>query len=121
MLESCQIGLTVLPDTLTACLIVLGDQPQMRGENVRKILETYPITVDTLVLPSYSMRRGHPWLVGRKYWGDVMALRTPQSLRDFLRTHSDAIRYVMVDDDSILNDIDTPEDYASQRPMSPGK
>jgi CTP:molybdopterin cytidylyltransferase MocA len=64
------------------------------------------------------MRRGHPWLVERSLWAQILELKPPQTLRDFMRANSDHILYHVVNTSSILQDLDTPEDYAEQKPGS---
>jgi molybdenum cofactor cytidylyltransferase len=62
------------------------------------------------------MRRGHPWLVARALWNEILALRPPESPRDFLNRHAADINYVEVETSSILADLDTPEDYQKTHP-----
>ncbi len=115
MLISLQTGLRALAPEVDAAMIVLGDQPQMLSSTVRLALESYAQDEGKLVVPSYQMRRGHPWLVERDLWGDILALRQPQTLRDFMQAHGSDIRYLDVDTPTILQDVDTPEDYRDQR------
>lgn len=118
MMESLKIGLQNAPEGWDACLIVLGDQPQIRSVVVCDLLNEYFSTCAGIILPSFRMKRGHPWLVGKEYWPELLEYRSPQSLRDFLSSHAQSIRYVNVDDVSVMLDLDTPEDYESQRPQS---
>lgn len=115
MLISLQTGLRALAADVAAALIVLGDQPQMKSSTVRQVLESYAKDGSKLLVPSYQMRRGHPWLVERELWGEILALRQPQTLRDFMQAHEAAIRYLDVDTPTILQDVDTPEDYNKHR------
>jgi molybdenum cofactor cytidylyltransferase len=62
-------------------------------------------------VPSYQLHRGHPWLVSRALWPAVFALHSPETLRDFLKQHAAQITYLPVESASILQDLDTPEDY----------
>jgi molybdenum cofactor cytidylyltransferase len=64
------------------------------------------------------MRRGHPWLIRRTLWDELIKSEPPQTMRKFLATHEDRIVYVLVESDSILRDIDTPLDYAKERPAN---
>jgi molybdenum cofactor cytidylyltransferase len=57
------------------------------------------------------MRRGHPWLVARPLWNEILELKPPESPRNFLNRHAAEIQYVEVNTSSILDDLDTPEDY----------
>ena len=116
MLSSIQTGLEALRTGTRAALIGLGDQPQVREDVIRRICEAFNKTRANLIIPSYQNRRGHPWLVAQPLWADLQALPSSATPRLFLRSHTDEILYLPVDDDSILRDIDTPEDYQSQRP-----
>jgi molybdenum cofactor cytidylyltransferase len=100
-----------------AILICLGDQPQIDVQVVRGIMQVYRETGAQLVAPSYHQRRGHPWLVERSLWAEVLSLRPPATLRDFLREHASEIHYLNVDTSSVLADVDTLQDYSSQRPV----
>ena len=62
------------------------------------------------------MRRGHPWLVASPLWEEILAMRAPESPRDFLNRHAAEIEYVNLNDPSILADLDTPDDYLKSRP-----
>jgi CTP:molybdopterin cytidylyltransferase MocA len=57
------------------------------------------------------MKRGHPILIPRSLWPLVLSAPKDSTLRDVIRAHSDRIHYVEVDNDSVLRDMDTPEDY----------
>jgi molybdenum cofactor cytidylyltransferase len=127
MLESIQLGLqALLPppsprDTSPTffengggregALICLGDQPQTEEGNVRKVCEGFRQNRSKIVVPSYQMRRGHPWLIARELWDEILQLRAPKSMRDFLNAHKDEIFYVECDSPTILQDLDTPADY----------
>jgi molybdenum cofactor cytidylyltransferase len=62
------------------------------------------------------MKRGHPWLVARSLWSQILAIKSPETPRDFINQYADEIQYVEVDTPSILADLDTPEDYQNSRP-----
>jgi molybdenum cofactor cytidylyltransferase len=115
MLSSIQCALRVMQDDSEAALIGLGDQPQIQAKSVELICEEYRDTPYPLIVPSFQMRRGHPWLVARPLWNEILALRPPESTRDFLNRHANEIRYVTVNTPSILADLDTPEDYQRSR------
>ncbi len=117
MLSSIQTGIKALKSQTRAALIVLGDQPQIRVETVKRVLEAYERTATPLVVPSHNMRRGHPWLVERELWPQLLQLTTDQTAREFLRQHASQIHYVEIDSASILEDLDTPDDYALLRPQ----
>jgi molybdenum cofactor cytidylyltransferase len=116
MLSSVKVGINNLRFDSNAALIVLGDQPQIEVEVVRKIIVKYDTTNAKIIVPSYKMHRGHPWLIDRYFWGEIIDLNPLNTLREFINKHQDTITYVNVDTPSILEDLDTPEDYLLHRP-----
>ncbi len=115
MLTSLQVGIRALPQTVSAILVALGDQPQVRSETVHSLVTTQLEAGASLVVPSHQGRRGHPWLVARSYWQEILALPQGATARQFLDARSSEILYIPCDA-SILFDIDTPEDYQIHRP-----
>lgn len=116
MLDSLCIGLRALPSWTQAALVTLGDQPQILPGTVQAVLARFQTSHGPIIVPSYQMRRGHPWLLGRTLWEEIYHLEESKSLRDFLAAHSQDINYLVVDTPTILGDLDTPEDYARQKP-----
>lgn len=116
MLGSFQTGLRALRSDVMAVLVCLGDQPQIEMEIVRLLVDTYMATDAGIIIPSYLRRRGHPWILARQYWPEVLGLPEGATLRLFLEDHQDAIQYVLVDSRSVLQDLDTPADYSRYNP-----
>jgi molybdenum cofactor cytidylyltransferase len=116
MLTSLQVGLRDLGNETEAILVVLGDQPQIEGQVVKEIMLRFEANHHPIIVPSYEMHRGHPWLLGKAYWAEVLALRAPLTLRDFLNSHHEVIDYLTVTSPSILQDLDTREDYSTFKP-----
>jgi molybdenum cofactor cytidylyltransferase len=115
MLSSLKAGLAAMPTHVAGALIVLGDQPRIQARVVSQVLTAYAEGVGDIVAPSYNMQRGHPILIDRRYWPEIMALPEDGSLREILNRYQDRIGYVNVDTDSILGDVDTPDEYREER------
>lgn len=116
MLSSVQVGLAEKQREARAVLIGLGDQPQTQTRIVQRILQTYQRTGAPLIVPSFEKHRGHPWLVGREHWDEILHMTAPQTLRDFLNKHASKIKYIEADTPSVLSDLDTPDDYLKSKP-----
>jgi molybdenum cofactor cytidylyltransferase len=116
MLSSLQYGLNHMLEQAQAALIALGDQPQIQEASVRFVCEAYRENKSPLIVPSFNRKRGHPWLVARPLWNEILALRPFQTPRDFLNKHANEIHYVNMDTPTILADLDTPDDYQKSRP-----
>ncbi len=117
MLSSLQAGLRALPDDTAACLVVMGDQPALNVRLVDRVLLAYAQGRGEIVAPVYEGRRGHPVLFDRRYWPELLALESGAP-RDVIARYPDAPHLVPADDDSILRDIDTPEQYRRERRLA---
>jgi molybdenum cofactor cytidylyltransferase len=115
MLTSMQRGIEAQLPEAQAMLIALGDQPQVQEGTVRSICGRFESHKSKLIVPSFQMRRGHPWLVERSLWKEILEMGPGQSPRQFINQHAQEIDYVHVQSSSILADIDTPEDYHHAR------
>ncbi|GIL11865.1 MAG: MoeA-like protein [Chloroflexota bacterium] len=115
MLSSLKVGLRALPPHVSAALVVLGDQPRIQARVIAQVLTAYAEGAGDIIAPSYQMRRGHPILIDRRYWQDILNLPPDGAPRDAIDKYKDRIGYVNVNTDSVLRDIDTPQDYRDER------
>ena len=90
-----------------ALLVVLGDQPGITAERVRRIVAAYSPGAP-LVVPVQGSQPGHPVLFSRQLFGELEALAGDVGAREVVRRHWDeAVRLELPP----LPDLDTPEDY----------
>ncbi|MCC6802978.1 MAG: putative selenium-dependent hydroxylase accessory protein YqeC [Anaerolineae bacterium] len=113
MLSSLKAGLKAQPANVAAALVVLGDQPRIQPKIVGQVTMAYAEGRGDLVAPSYQMRRGHPILIDRRYWSELLALPDDGAPRDVISQYP--VYHINVDTDSVLRDVDTPDDYQSER------
>ncbi|MEL6152219.1 MAG: selenium cofactor biosynthesis protein YqeC, partial [Chloroflexota bacterium] len=115
MLSSMKTGLAAMPGYIAAAMVTLGDQPRIQPKTVSMVMAAYAEGRGNIVAPSYNMRRGHPILIDRRYWNDMLALPADGAPRDVINANKDHIAYVLVDNDSVLKDVDTPAAYQEER------
>lgn len=111
MLVSLQTGLSHIHEPSDGFMVILGDQPMLSKTVIEKVILDFRSTGKMLVLPSFNYRRGHPWLINISLKNEILGIEEPRNLRDFLKNHETEIFYSVVDDPTILADLDTPEDY----------
>jgi molybdenum cofactor cytidylyltransferase len=83
---------------------------------MKEVLDAYARMLSPIVAPVYQGQRGHPVLFDRVLWDEILALPDGAAPRDVLRAHSQEIVQVAVETKTILQDIDTPQDYDRERP-----
>ena len=117
MLSSLQTAVRQLPPNMTAVLVMLADQPMVQPETLNQILAAYWQGQGDLIAPIYGGRRGNPVLIGQKYFAELLALPPGAAPRTLLRRYADNLQLVTVPTDSILRDLDSPEQYEQERPL----
>ena len=123
-----QIDMTYAPLDTDVWLLAPADLPQLNVQPINRVLQAYDPIHPRLILPAYQGRRGHPALFPWTAARDVAQLGPAQGVNALIDTRD--ILEIACDDDSILHDIDTPEDYmrasrlvstdAGCRPCRPG-
>ena len=113
MLSSLQAGLAALPDDAAAFLIFPVDFPLAPAVAIRRLCAAFGArrAGQRIFVPSFAMRRGHPVLLDVALAPEVMALDPGSSARVVMEAHAGEVVHLEADDDRVLMDMDTPEDY----------
>jgi molybdenum cofactor cytidylyltransferase len=117
MLTSIQAGIAAADPETEWLVIALGDQPWVRPELVEHLLDeahTGLVEGQTIVVPSYCGRRGHPLVLHRRRREEIAALDPEVGLRQLMQRSPEHIRHVVVPEEDVLLDMDTPEDYRNR-------
>jgi len=111
MLSSVRCGVRASPPECDAILIVLGDQPAVTAAVIRSIVDEHRLHGDSIIVPVFGGRRGHPILVPIRFAREVLTAHDGVGLRGLLMAHPDDVLELPVNVPGVLQDIDTPEDY----------
>jgi len=106
MLTSLQAGLRMVPDSDTV-LFTLVDHPAISLSTVDALLRSKA----TLAIPRFENRRGHPVLIRRAIFQELLAEPPASKVRDVIDRHAAEISYIEVSDPGISDDIDDPALY----------
>jgi len=111
-------GLGVLPAEVGAVVFLLADQPQVPHELVRGLVQIHRRTLSPLAAPLVNGRRANPVLFDRVTFPNLRALSGDAGGRSlFSRYH---VEWLPWQDEDILLDIDTPQDYQKLLSMGTG-
>ena len=110
--SSLQCGLRAfLHPELEAILLCLVDHPAVTPEVVRQLVKRFRETSAPVVIPTYQGQRGHPVLLGRVLFSELLELESGAGADAVVRKYRNQTAWVEVEDDGILMDIDNPENY----------
>jgi len=109
MLSSVKAGLRGLREGLPAVFIQPGDMPCITSAVISQLAAAHGPGFN--VAPLYKGQRGHPVLLDRAFWGDMLDLPAGARPRDVIAGARERLRLVDVDDAGIVLDLDTREAY----------
>ncbi|MBN6189034.1 nucleotidyltransferase family protein [Aneurinibacillus sp. BA2021] len=113
---SLKAGMRAIPDEAEGVMIFLGDQPFISEKTVRQVYEQGCALLRTehgafAVQPSFQETPGHPVFFGRPLRSAFLQLNGDQGAKPILQ-QLDVRVLLPVQDEAILIDLDTPEDFA---------
>jgi molybdenum cofactor cytidylyltransferase len=120
-LSSFIVGLDVVKDEADAALLCLADHPFVTAELIDELIAGYETTSLPIVVPVHGGRRGHPVLFAARLFPELLAAPLDQGARIVVRAHANEILEVATDEEGILADVDTPEEYERWRARFAGK
>jgi molybdenum cofactor cytidylyltransferase len=119
MASSLRAGLSALDPESAAALIILADQPFVHPETLNQLGSEHRRTRARILIPSYKGVRGNPVLLDRSVFAQVMALEGDVGCRAIFSSHTEHTVKLEVEDEGILLDIDSQEDYQRLREECP--
>lgn len=112
-LYSFQFALKHVPVDVLGCLMVLVDHPMVTFPTYLSLMNAGQRMPDKIIVPVYEGKRGHPVFWGRKFFKDLSTAPLSQGARFVLQKNIESLHELEVDDDGIIADIDTPDEYNS--------
>jgi molybdenum cofactor cytidylyltransferase len=101
---------------LTHFMIMLGDQPHLRVETLRQLLDFGALNPDKICQPLHSGRRKHPVLLPKRVFAELKNT-SAGDLKQALVAHANELSGFESLDAGLDLDMDTPEDYERVRQL----
>ncbi|HUY14455.1 MAG TPA: nucleotidyltransferase family protein [Terriglobia bacterium] len=110
--SSLQVGLAAWsvagPRAILLCLV---DHPAVSPDVMRRILDHYCQSPAPVIIPVFRGKRGHPVLIGRELFAELIALPAQEGANSVIRKYQSATQLLEVEDATILTDVDDPGAY----------
>lgn len=91
--------------------VALGDMPYVERRSLEVLRATMEAAdADTIILPTFEGRAGHPVGFGSAYFADLQKLSGDAGARDVITRHRVRVTEVPLSDPGVLQDIDRPDD-----------
>lgn len=107
--SSIRAGISALPDTFSAAVLMLCDQPKVTTKLLNTIIMSYQLTGKLIVACEYEEILGVPALFDRSLFPELLKLKGDQGAKGIITRYADAAVQISFPEGAI--DIDTPFDY----------
>ncbi|MCL2146987.1 MAG: nucleotidyltransferase family protein [Synergistaceae bacterium] len=113
MFSSVCKGVSLLDSDVKYFFVHPVDIPLVKEDTIIKMKNTMltPENNATWLVPEYKNAKGHPVLISSSLIPELLNWNGQQGLRGFLSSHVNNRKIEYVDDEGIIYDIDTEEDY----------
>ena len=116
MASSLKAGIASLAPRVDRVVVMLGDQPDVRGPLLDQLLELQKTSGLPAAALSFDGLLHPPVVLERKLWGDLMSLQGDVGCRAVIRARPELVARLPVEGNLRHPvDVDTPEDYARIR------
>lgn len=110
MTSSIQAGVRVAKGD--AYMVCLGDQPYIRTETYRLLMEAWKQSPEgSIIQPIHKGRHGNPVIFSKSHRGSILAHHEPEGCKGIVQSNENLVVRVEVDDPGIHVDFDRPEDF----------
>jgi len=98
--------------------VTLGDQPHLREETLRRLLDFVALHPDAICQPAFNGKTAHPVVLPREAFETLRNTRA-QTLKEFLKLDAFPRVQLEIEDPGLALDLDTPEDYIQAQGIIP--
>jgi molybdenum cofactor cytidylyltransferase len=109
--DSLRLAVERLPADTRGVLVLPVDLPLVSPDTARRVGDAFRARPGPLFVPFHNTVAGHPVLLGRELFDDIMHASLEEGVRSLIMSHARTLEEVRVVDPGILIDIDTPDDY----------
>jgi molybdenum cofactor cytidylyltransferase len=110
--SSLQAGLRgLMAEDLEAVILCLVDHPAVSHQTLCRLVAAFRHSAAPLVIPTYQGRRGHPVLMGRQIFLELLGLEREAGADSVVRKYRAATEFIEVEDEGVVLDVDDPESY----------
>ena len=111
MFSSVQTGVASLPAQIEALLLAPVDLPLLRPSTIARLLSAASAADKLILYPTFRSERGHPPLIRRSLFAEILGFGGNGGLQALLAEHEDEAADVSVFDRGCLSDMDRPDDF----------
>ena len=111
-MSSVHKGLSKIKKSCDGIMVCLGDQPLLNSEDIDYLIKAFTQrTHGSISVPTYKGQRGNPIILSYKHRNQILRGESNLGCRKLIEKNPALITTVEMENDHVLTDIDSPDDY----------
>lgn len=106
-------------EKVDGALIHLVDHPFLNRSLIDEMIDVFYESKKLIVVPRYKGRRGHPVLFAQRLFSELLSAPLDQGAKVVVHSHRDETLEIDTEDEGVVIDIDTPEEYRKRLGSDP--
>ena len=100
-------------NTINGIILLPVDYPLINENHYIKLYTAWLVNPQQFAVPCYYGKKGHPLLIPKRAWNDIITYRGNKGLKGITNEYEDRddILRVEMNDERVILDMDTPTDY----------
>ena len=115
MTTSIKSGVKEVSPDCDGLLICLADMPFIKTSDINKLIRAYVLNrikeKRLIVVPVFKGQQGNPVLFSSEFRNDILEHKKGSGCRGVIMNYPESVKEIEMDNDNMLLDVDTLEDY----------
>lgn len=115
MTSSIKTGVEAASGKSQGYMICLADMVKLTSEDYTflagEFVKTYSKNPSCILLPRFNGEKGNPVIFSSIYKSEILHHEDPEGCKGIIKQHPDQIVWIDMNNDAVLVDMDTPDDY----------
>ncbi|MEJ2553960.1 MAG: nucleotidyltransferase family protein [Gammaproteobacteria bacterium] len=112
-MSSVHCGLEALRRPCDGVMICLADQPLLTVQDIDILIGAFVQRGGSIIVPTYQGRRGNPIVLSYAHRTQILGGGRNLGCKRLIERNPELVTTVEMDNDHVVFDLDTPEDYAT--------
>lgn len=111
-MTSVHCGMQALEEACDGVMVCLSDQALLEPGDIKLLVDHFLSKPAAVLVPTYRGQRGNPIILASQHRTDILNGDRNLGCRRFIEKNPELVTTLAFDNDHVVFDLDTPEDYA---------
>ena len=105
-------GMQALQQACEGVMVCLCDQALLQVADINRLVDHFLASPVPVLVPTYQGQRGNPIILASQHRADIIKAEANLGCKHFIENNPQLVTTLEFDNDHVVFDLDTPDDYA---------